>query len=115
LKAGKAFVIERLEEKEAALEDPDEGLFVALDEAGKALRSDALAKLVKRPKTEVDEALARLSLSKRVIDVSMGKGGPAFVSSQRFEAGRAKVQQVLREKHQKRPHKLLVPRADLRA
>ncbi|MBI3726415.1 selenocysteine-specific translation elongation factor [bacterium] len=115
LKAGKAFVIERLTEKEAALENPDDGLLVALDDAKKALRADAIAKLVKRPKAEIDDVLSRLSKAEKVVDVSLGKGGPAFVSTRLFEDARAKAQQVLREKHQKRPHKLFVPRADLRA
>src|SRR5581483_9242561 len=80
LKSGKAFVIERLSEKEAALEDPDEGLLVALDEQPKPLRADALAKALQRPKQELDQALARLKDQGRILDVSGGKGQPAWVT-----------------------------------
>ena len=114
LKAGKAFVIERLNEKEAALEDPDEGLLVALDESPKPLRADALAKSVQRPKAELDEALARLAAAGRVVDVAGGKGAPAWVTLLRWEEARAKVQSVLREQHHKKRLKLTVPRVELK-
>lgn len=114
LKAGKAFVLERLVEKEAALEDPDEGLLVALDESPKPLRADLLAKSVQRPKAELEEALARLLAAGRLVDVAGGKGGPAYVTLLRWESARAKVQSVLREQHHKKRLRLLVPRVELK-
>ena len=115
LKAGKAFVIERLTEKEAALEDPDEGLLAALDDSPKPLRAEPLSKLVMRPKVELDEKLAALASEGRVVDVSGGKGTPAFVTAGRFEGARAKVQFVLRGEHARRRMRLVVPRSEVKA
>jgi selenocysteine-specific elongation factor len=114
LKAGKAFVLERLVEKEAALEDPDEGLLVALDESPKPLRADLLAKSVQRPKAELEAVLARLVAAGRLVEVSGGKGGPAYVTLLRWESARAKVQSVLREHHHRKRLRLLVPRVELK-
>lgn len=115
LKAGKKFVIEALTEKEAALEDPDEGLLVALDGSPKPLRAEPLSKLVQRPKAELDQKLAALAKQARVVDVSGGKGTPAYVTASRFEDGRAKVQFVLRGEHARRKLRLHVPRSELRS
>jgi selenocysteine-specific elongation factor len=114
LKAGKAFVIERLNEKEAALEDPDEAVLVALDESPRPLRADALAKSVQRPASELEAALARLLAAGRVVEVSGGKGARTFVTLLGWEAARARIQAVLREQHQKKKLRLLVPRLELK-
>ncbi len=114
LKAGKAFVIERLAEKEAALEDPDEGLLVLVDEQEKPVRAEVLAKSAQRPKAELDAALARLKESGRILDVSGGKGQPAWVTLLRWEQARAKVQAVLRDQHHRKKLRLNVARLELK-
>lgn len=114
LKAGKAFVIERLTEKEAALEDPDEGLLVALDEQAKPLRTDALAKALQRPRAELDAAIGRLKAAGRILDVSGGKGQPAWITLLRWEQARAKVQSVLRDQHHRKRLRLNVARLELK-
>jgi selenocysteine-specific elongation factor len=115
LKAGKAFVLERLHEKEVALDDPDEGLLAAIDESQKPLRAEALAKVVKRPKPELEATLAKLAGAGRVVDVSLGKGAPSYVTASRFEDARAKIQFVLRAEHARRKLRLLVPRSELKS
>jgi selenocysteine-specific elongation factor len=115
LKAGKAFVIERLSEKEAALEDKDEGLLGALDEATKPQRAEALGKLVQRPREEIEAALAKLAAAGRVIEVGGGKGGLAWVSAMRWEGARAKVVSFLRIAHSKKKLRLFFPRTELRS
>jgi len=115
LKPFKGFVIERLHQKEQVLDDADEALVLALDEAGDPCRADALVKRLKRPKAEVAESLARLVERGDVVDASAGKGQPAYVSARAFGAAQDTVRAALAAWHREHPFRSAVGRTELRA
>ena len=115
LKPFKEFVIERLEQKEQVLGAAQETLLLELDEAREPARADELVPRLKRPRKEVVEELERLRRDGKVVEVSGGKGQPAFVSAARFAQSSQRLLDALRGWHEAHPVRLACPRAELRA
>ena len=115
LKPFKEFVLERLEQKERVLGAAEETLLLELEESRDPARVDELVPRLKRPRKELAEQLEALRREGRVVEVSAGKGQPAFVTSQRFERAREQLLARLGEFHAAHPVRQSVPRAELRS
>ena len=115
LKPFKGFVLQRLAQEEAALDDAGRALALQLDGLGAAARVDQIAKAVQSPKAEVEALLAELLAAKAVVEVSGGKGQPRYLSEAGFQAACAKLTDALEAYHTARPLRDGLARLELRA
>jgi len=114
LKPGKRFVLERLSQKETVLGDDAGSLVLALDESSAPQRAQDLVRSLGRPRNEVEALLSELAGDGRVIEVSGGKGHPAYVSQGSFDAAQQALAAALEAFHAEHPYRPTCPRLELR-
>jgi selenocysteine-specific elongation factor len=114
LKPFKGFNLERLSSQESALGDFERALVLALDETREPARADRLVGALQRPKQEVEAALAKLNEEGEVLDVSGGKGQPAYLSREGFRRFCEAVTDALERYHEERPLRDGLARLELR-
>ena len=114
LKPFKEFVLERLGQKEQVLGAAEERLILELDDARDPPRVDELVPRLERPKKELVEQLEALRREGRVVEVSAGKGQPAFVTAARFAQAGERIAAALAAFHAEHPVRAGCARAELR-
>lgn len=115
LKPFKGFNLERLSSQESALGDFERVLVLALSESREPARSEGLVKALQRPRSEVEEALAKLAAEGEALDVSGGKGQPAYLSREGFRRFCDSVTDALERYHEERPLRDGLARLELRS
>ncbi|MEZ6185537.1 MAG: selenocysteine-specific translation elongation factor [Planctomycetota bacterium] len=114
LKPGKRFVLERLSQKETVLGDDAGTLILALDGDATPQRADDLVRSLGRPKPEVLALLEELAQDGRAVEVSGGKGNPAYVSREAFAHARETLATTLAAYHREHPCRASCARLELR-
>lgn len=114
LKPFKGFVLKQLGSKEEAAGDPVRQALLAIDQADAPRRADQLVRALGRPKREVTALLSQLEEGSQVVDVSGGKGQPAYLTADGFRAARERVAEALETFHAEHPLRLGVGRIELR-
>lgn len=115
LKPHKGFVLQRLEHKEQVLGAGKEAVLLELREAGAPTRADELVRALRRPKAEIEAWLAELVAEGQAFEASGGKGAPAFVAADAWQAAAEAFVQALEAWHREHPFRDACPRLELRA
>jgi selenocysteine-specific elongation factor len=113
LKSGKDFVIERLSDKERALESFDERLEMAIREATRSSKLADLARAVHAERGLIEQGLERLVARGTVLSLR-GKGGiPRYVAKATLEELKSKCTSILELFHSQQPKRVGMPRRAL--
>ncbi len=115
LKPFKGFVLDRLSAEEEALGDAARRLILALDQGDAPQRSAQLVQALARPKDEVEALLGGLAERGEVVDVSGGKGQPAYLSAAGLARAEERAVAALAEFHAEHPLRDGLARLELRA